>query len=221
MKILVPLIVFVLVVGAVVGKQAVFTVNEFEQALVFQFGRIVRPALEPGLHWKTPFVQNVRFYEKRVLEYDSDPRPIITKDKKTLTLDNFARWRIVDPEKFYVTVENERQAQSRLDDVIYSELRTEIGRADLIEIIRTEMTDEMQTNRRAIMQQVTKICDEKTREYGIEILDVRIKRADLPRENEQAVYNRMKAERQRIADRFEAEGILQNHRRGGQAEDHY
>lgn len=206
MKILIPLIGLVVVLGAVLLYQAAFTVHEFEQALVFQFGRIERVVTEPGLYWKKPFIQKTRYYEKRVLEYDSDPRSIITEDKKTLRLDNFARWRIIDPELFYNSVVDETGGQARLDDIIYSELRTEVGRAELIEVIRTEMTEEMNTNRRAIMDQVTQACDEKTRRYGIEVLDVRIKRADLPKENEEAVYNRMRAERQRIADRFKAEG---------------
>lgn len=206
MRILIPLIVVLIVIGLFLILQSAFIVNEYQQALVFQFGEIVRVVEEPGLKWKTPFIQNIRYYEKRVLEYDSSPRDVITTDKKTLTIDNFARWRIVDPETFYNTVLDENGAQARLDDIIYSELRAEIGRAEIIEVIRTKPTETMETNRREIMDAVTRTCKEKAQQYGIEVLDVRIKRADLVKENEQSVFNRMIAERKRIADRFRAEG---------------
>lgn len=206
MRFLLPLIVLIVVIVLAAGYLSAYVVNEYEQALVFEFGRIARTISEPGLYWKTPFIQTVRYYEKRVLEYDSKPREVITKDKKTLIIDNFARWRIVDPAKYHVSVVDENGAQSRLDDIIYSELRAEVGRADIVEVIRTQQDEEMTTNRKEIMDRVTRTCDAKAREYGISILDVRIKRADLLKENEEFVFNRMRTERQRIADRFRAEG---------------
>lgn len=207
MKYFLPLIVVAILIGLVVAANSVFVVNEYEQALVFQFGEIVRVETEPGLNYKKPFIQNVSAYEKRVLEYDSEPREVVTVDKKTLILDNFAKWRIVDLKLFYNTVSDYARAQARLDDIIYSELLAAVGRATITEVIRTRQADpEMTTNRAEIMERVTRTCNEKAGQYGIEVLDVRIKRADLLRENEAFVFSRMKAERQRIADRFKAEG---------------
>jgi len=200
------LLLVVILLAAVVAYKAAFVVNEYEQAMIFQFGEIVGVVSEPGLHWKTPFVQNVKYYEKRVLEYDSDPREVITTDKKTIVIDNYAKWRIEDPKRFYNTVIDINGAQARLDDIIYSELRAEVGRATITEVIRTRQVEEMTTNRAEILRRVTETCNRKAAEYGISVLDVRIKRADLLKENEEFIYNRMRAERQRIADRFRAEG---------------
>ena len=157
-----------------------------------------RGVKQPGLHWKTPFIQQVRYFDKRVLEYDASARPIITKDKKTLVVDNFAKWQIINPLKYLQTVRTEEGAQARLDDIIYSELRVDLARKDLVDIVSKD--------RSLIMEQVTERADEKARDYGIRIADVRIKRADLPPENEKAVFGRMQAERQRIARQYRSEG---------------
>ena len=170
---------------------------------------------QPGLHWKTPFIQQVRYFDKRVLEYDASARPIITKDKKTLVVDNFAKWQIINPLKYLQTVRTEEGAQARLDDIIYSELRVDLARKDLVDIVSKD--------RSLIMEQVTERADEKARDYGIRIADVRIKRADLPPENEKAVFGRMQAERQRIARQYRSEGqeqALKIRGRNRQGEDH-
>lgn len=177
---------------------SVYTVDETEQIAILQFQKIVKEVQEPGLYFKIPFIQSVDSFEKRLLEYDSAPREIITQDKKTLEVDNFARWRIVDLTRFYETVRNERGGQSRLDDVIYSDLRNELGKYTLTEIVRD--------NRDDIMQAVTKLSDEKSRQFGIQIVDVRIKRADLPEQNEAPAYERMRAERKRQANLYRSEG---------------
>jgi membrane protease subunit HflC len=178
---------------------SVFTVDETEQAVVLQFGNPQRAEREAGLNFKLPWpVQNTIKYEKRLLEYDANPTNVITKDKKTLIVDNYARWRIIDPIKFLQTLKNENSAYSRLDDIIYSELRVELGKHNFTEIIAE--------NRESIMNTVTKRSNEKLITYGLEVIDVRIKRVDLPQENEKAVFGRMQAERKRQANKYRSEG---------------
>ncbi len=190
-------IVLVLLVGVVLSG-AFFTIDETEQVIITQLGKYVRTVTEPGLNFKIPFFQSVRKFEDRVLEYDAAAAPVITSDKKHLVIDNYARWKIVDPLKLYQTVRDESGAQARLDDIVFSELREEVARHTLTEIISV--------NRETIMEKVHKQCDEKAREYGIEVVDVRIKRADLPSEVARSVYARMKAERERIAKKYRSEG---------------
>jgi len=177
---------------------SVFTVDEKEQTIITQLGKFIRSVTEPGLHFKVPFIQSVHKFEDRVLEYDAAAAKIITKDKKHLLVDNYARWRIVDPLKLYQTVRNESGGQARLDDIVFSEIREELARHTLTEIVSV--------NREAIMDDVGRQCDEKAREYGIQVIDVRVKRADLPAEVTHSVYARMMAERQRIAKKYRSEG---------------
>jgi len=195
-KIIIAIVCLIVIV--VVLAASVFTVDETEQAIVTQLGKYVRTVTEPGLNFKIPFLQSVHKFEDRVLEYDADKAKIITSDKKHLDIDNYARWRIVDPLKLYQTVRNVGGAQARLDDIVFSELREEVARHTLTEIVSV--------NREAIMEEVHKQCDAKAREYGIEVIDVRIKRADLPAEVARSVYARMRAERQRIAKKYRSEG---------------
>lgn len=176
-----------------------FKVHQWEQVVVVQFGEPKRVITEPGLYAKWPEpVQTLRTYDKRLLDYDSDPDPIYTKDKKILELDNYARWRIVDVRTFMEALRTVDGAQTRLDDIIYSELRKELGQHELVEVVAT--------NREAIMELVTQRSDEAARRYGIQVLDVRIKRADLPEENKTPVYDRMRAERAREAKTYRSEG---------------
>ena len=192
-----------LVVGIVVAlfgaNLVTFTVNEVEQVVVTQFGQPRDVITEPGLYFKLPDpIQKITVFDKRLLDYDSDADPIYTKDKKILLLDNYARWRIVDALLFMQALRTENEAQARLDDIIYSELRKELGQHNLVEVIAT--------NREAIMDTVTVRSAAAALVYGIEIVDVRVKRADLPPENEAAVYNRMRAERAREAKAYRSEG---------------
>ncbi|MBA7688835.1 Modulator of FtsH protease HflC [subsurface metagenome] len=195
-KIIIPAVCLIVVVIAL--SLSLFTIDETEQAIVTQLGKYIKTVTEPGLHFKVPFIQSVHKFEDRVLEYDAAAAKIITKDKKHLFVDNYARWKIVDPLKLYQTVRNEFGANSRLDDIVFSEIREELARHTLTEVVSV--------NREAIMEKVYKQCDQKAREYGIEVLDVRIKRADLPSEVAHSVYNRMMAERQRIAKKYRSEG---------------
>ncbi len=178
--------------------QSAYTVDQTERAIVLQLGKPLPGVREPGLHFKLPFIQNVAFFDSRLLEYDSPPAEVLTKDKKTLVLDNYSRWRIVDPLAFYRTVRTIPRAQARLDDIIYSQMRVALGRYDLIEVVATE--------RQEIMAEVTAKSNEPVAEFGIEIIDVRIKRTDLPAENEKAIFNRMRAERERQAKQYRSEG---------------
>ncbi len=193
------LLIIVILIGIYIFKP-LYTVDETEQAVVLEWGvNPVKVAKDAGLHFKWPWpYQSIIKFEKRLLQYDAQPREIITKDKKTLILDNYARWRIEDPIKFLQTVKNEPGAQSRIDDIVYSELRVETASHDQIEVIAQQ--------RETIMKEVTERCNEKAKEYGIEIVDVRIKRADLPQENEQSVFQRMVAERERQAKKYRSEG---------------
>lgn len=176
----------------------IMIVDETEQMVIVQLGKPVRNITEPGLNFKIPFIQSATVFEKRLLEYDSAPNTILTEDKKNLILDNYAQWRISDPLVFMQTMRTELLAQPRLDDIIYSSLRVQLGTHLMHEIV-SSMRD-------SLMHKVTQNANLTANEYGIEIVDVRIKRADLPRENEQAVFDRMKAERERMAKQFRSEG---------------
>jgi membrane protease subunit HflC len=191
-------LILIIIAVLILANLTLFTVDETKQAIVLQFGKPVRAIKESGLNWKLPFIQNVRYFEDRLLIYDSAPTEIITKDKKTLIVDNYARWRIINPLTFLQTVRDINGAQTRLDDIVYSELRVDLGLFNMSEIVSEK--------RESIMERVTKICNEKANTYGIEIVDVRIKRVDLPPENEKYIFERMKAERERIAKQYRAEG---------------
>jgi membrane protease subunit HflC len=192
------LLIILIVAILFLANLSLFIVDETKQAIVLQFGKPIRAIKEPGLNWKLPFIQNVVFFEDRLLVYDAAPTEIITKDKKTLIVDNYARWKIIDPLKFLQTVRDLNGAQARLDDIIYSELRVDLGLFDMSEIVSEK--------REGIMKRVTEISNEKAKTYGIEIVDVRIKRVDLPPENEKFIFDRMRAERERIAKQYRAEG---------------
>jgi len=186
---------FAIVVG---WNVATFSVPQWMQAIVLQLGEPVRTVQEPGLYFKLPFVQNVIYFDRRLLDYNASPKELLTRDKQQLVVDNYTRWRIVDPLEFYRNVRGEAGAQSRLDDIVYSSLRETLGRNTLHDIIGDR--------RGELMAEVTATSDRIAREYGIEVIDVRIKRADLPEKNELNVFNRMRTERERLAKKFRAEG---------------
>jgi membrane protease subunit HflC len=174
-------------------------VDERQQVVILQFGDPVRIITEPGLHFKLPVpFQNIVRFDDRLLEYDVSPEEVLSKDKKSLIVDNYVRWKIINPLVFLQTVQAIPTAITRMDDIIYSELRRELGTHNMTEII-TETREE-------IMEKVTENSDKATDQYGIEVVDVRIKRVDLPKENEQSIYARMEAERNRQANKFRSEG---------------
>ncbi len=182
----------------VLGASPLFIVDITQTAIVVQLGKPVRNITSPGLELKVPFIQEVTYFDKRLLDYDSSAQEVITQDKKTILIDNFAKWRITDPLKVYQAFQTQRGALRRLDDIIYSELRVEVGRHDLSDIVSKTRSE--------VMSLVTQRANEKAAVYGIEIQDVRIKRADLPEQNEKAVFARMQAERERQAKQYRAEG---------------
>jgi len=191
------MVFFILI--AIVGLSTVFTVDETRQVVILQFGEPVRIIKTPGLYFKLPPpLQVVQRFDDRLLEYDVAPEEILSKDKKSLIVDNYVRWRIVDPLLFLQTVQTEPIAKTRIDDIVYSELRRELGTHNMSEII-TE-------RREIIMEKVTRQSAIATKPYGIEVVDVRLKRVDLPQNNEQSIYRRMQAERIRQANKFRSEG---------------
>ena len=191
------MVFFILI--AIIILSTVFTVDETRQVVILQFGEPVRIIKTPGLNFKLPApIQVAQSFDDRLLEYDVPPEEILSKDKKSLIVDNYVRWRIIDPLLFLQTVQTEPIAKTRIDDIVYSELRRELGTHNMSEII-TE-------NRELIMEKVTRESAIATKPYGIEVVDVRLKRVDLPQNNEQSIYRRMQAERIRQANKFRSEG---------------
>jgi membrane protease subunit HflC len=190
--------VIVVVVAVFVALNAVFVLEMTEQAIVTQLGEFKRTELEPGMHLKIPFLQQTHRFDKRVLASDATPAEYLTLDKKRLVVDSYTRWRIVDPLTFFMSVRNEAAARNRLDGMVNSELRTHIASRNFHDIIGGD--------RESIMEDVAEKAGEIVRPYGIQLIDVRIKRADLPREVQSSVFARMGAERQRIAKKYRAEG---------------
>ena len=183
----------------VLASQSLFVVHQTEKALVLQLGEPVDKIFGPGMHFKLPFIQNVVLFDARILDYDARSAEALTSDKKAIVLDNYARWRIENPLQFYRSVRTIPGAQARLDDVVYSQLRAQVGRHTLTEVVSS--------NRASIMTDVTRRTSDIMKQYGIEVVDVRIKRTDLPAENQRAIFGRMRAERERQAKQYRSEGI--------------
>jgi membrane protease subunit HflC len=188
----------VVVVILALLTQSTFIVSEGEQGLVLQFGKIERIVKQPGLYFKYPFIQDFIDLNKRILGTESRPAEYITLDKKRLMVDTVSRWKIDDPERFYIAVTDELRAIYRLNDIIFTELRQEIANHNFKDFIREK--------RERIMKQVTERTALMAKGLGIGVVDVRIKRVDLPEEVQNSVFARMKAERERIAKGYRAEG---------------
>ena len=188
-------------VGAVLAVLALagsaFIVDETEFALEIRLGEPFRVIEEPGLYFRIPLITDIQRLDNRLITYDARVGTIITRDKKTMAVDNFAKWQIVDPLRFYQTVRNVQGAESRMDDLIYSQVREVLGKYDLEQII---------SNRTQMLEEVTNLTRIAAANFGVEVMDVRIKRADLPAENSLAVFGRMEAERRREAQRYRSEG---------------
>ena len=188
----------VVVVLGVVLFQSLFIVQEISQAIVLQFGDPKKIITKAGLNFKLPFIQNVVYLDKRILNLDSAPEEVIAADQKRLIVDAIARFKITDPLKFYISVGNERVARSRLSTIINSRIRGVLGKQELATLLSTDRTKQM-----SIIQNDV---NTEAKNFGIEIVDVRIKRADLPPANSEAIYSRMQTERQREAKEFRAQG---------------
>jgi len=188
----------IVVVLGVVAFQSVFIVQEINQAIVLQFGDPKKIITNSGLNFKLPFIQNVAYLDKRVLNLDNPPEEVIAADQKRLIVDAFARFKIIDPLKFYISVGNERVARQRLATIINSRIRGVLGKQELATLLSTDRAKQM-----SIIQNDV---NTEAKNFGIEIVDVRIKRADLPQANSEAIYARMQTERQREAKEFRAQG---------------
>jgi len=188
----------VLVLAGLVTYLSLFTVKEINQAIVLQFGDPKKVIAEPGLQVKIPFIQNVVFIDRRILSLDPAPEEVIASDQKRLIVDAYARFRIVDPLKFYVSVGDERVARSRLATIINSRLRSVLGTQSLATLLSEDRAKQMAIIQEGVNVEATK--------FGITIIDVRIKRADLPQANSEAIYKRMQTEREREAKEFRAKG---------------
>ena len=191
----------ILPIAAIIGALvffSVFIVKEVNQAIVLQFGDPKRIILEPGLNFKIPFIQNVVFLDKRILNLDTPPEEVIASDQKRLIVDAFARFKIVDPLKFYISVGNERVARSRLSTIINSRIRNVLGQQRLQTLLSEDRTKQMSLIQDGV--------NNEAKNFGIKIVDVRIKRADLPQANSDAIFRRMQTEREREAKEFRAKG---------------
>ena len=188
---------FIVVLG-ITAFQSIFIVQEINQAIVLQFGDPKKIVNKSGLNFKLPFIQNVAYLDKRVLNLDNPPEEVIAADQKRLIVDAIARFKIVDPLKFYISVGNERVARQRLATIINSRIRGVLGKQELATLLSKDRAKQM-----SIIQ--TDVNTE-AKNFGIEIVDVRIKRADLPQANSEAIYARMQTERQRDAKEFRAQG---------------
>ncbi|MFY9893226.1 MAG: protease modulator HflC [Xanthobacteraceae bacterium] len=191
-------IAVLLLITAIVGYSALFTVYQTQQALVVRLGKVVRVVNEPGLHVKVPFIDSVIDIDKRILDLEAPAQEIIASDQKRLVVDAFARYRIHDPLRFYQTLGSKVAADSQLNILLNSTLRRVLGEVTFIQVVRDERAE--------LMARIRDLIDHDAANYGIEVVDARIRRADLPEQNSQAVYQRMQTERQREAAEYRAQG---------------
>ena len=204
MRTFLALIVILIGIAAVTVYSSAFIVHQNEQALVLRFGEPKRVVKQPGLNWKYPVIDTVEIYDKRILDLDSDEQEVTASDQKRLVVDSFARYKIVDPLKFYQTLRYEEGVRSRLGPIIESALRRVLGAATFQEVVRDKRED--------LMKRIAAVVNKEGAEFGLEVVDVRIKRADLPEQNSKSVFDRMRAERQREAAEFRAQGAAEANR---------
>ncbi len=192
-------LLILIAVVAVLGVSSLFIVTETEYAIKFQLGKIVRSDYEPGLHVKLPFVNNVRKFERRILTLDTAPEQMITSEQKFVAVDSFVKWRIVDVSRFYTSTQgNERVALSRLDSIVKDRIRNQIASRTLVEVISEQ--------RVSTMLEIARRANESTSEFGIEVVDVRIKAIELPDDVRESVFRRMAADRQKEANLYRFKG---------------
>jgi membrane protease subunit HflC len=191
--------IFVAVLTGLLIYSTFFIVKETHQAIVLQLGEPKKVYKDAGLYFKIPLIQNVHFLDKRVIDIDAPAEEVIALDQKRIIVDAYAKFIINDPLKFYISVGNERIAQSRLASIINAKIRGVLGKENLVNLIST--------NRNKLMSQITKDVAEEAKDFGIDVIDVRIKRADLPSANSEAIFKRMQTERTREAKEFRAQGF--------------
>lgn len=192
-------ILVVVLVGLWVGSMSVYTVDPREKAILFRLGKIVRTDMQPGLHWKTPFIENVRKFDSRILNLDAAPERYLTNEKKNVIVDSYVKWRVADVARYYRAMGgSERSAETRISQIIKDELRNEFGKRTMQDVVSGERSD--------IMDIVFVDANKEVKDFGINIVDVRMKRVDLPTEVSASVYKRMEAERDRVAKQLRATG---------------
>ncbi|MCC7253252.1 protease modulator HflC [Hyphomicrobium sp.] len=206
------LLFLVILLGAAAAAvyASAFIVHQNEQALVLEFGKPKRVVQQPGLHWKLPLVETVDIFDKRILDLDTQAQEVTASDQKRLIVDAFARYKIVDPLKFYQTLRFEGAVRSRLGPIVESALRRALGASTFQDVVRDK--------REQLMKQIANNVNEEGRDFGLEVVDVRIKRADLPEQNQKSVFDRMRAERQREAAEVRAQGTGEANRIRGTAD---
>jgi membrane protease subunit HflC len=204
MRAFLALLIICVGLAAVAIYASAFIVHQNEQALVLRFGEPKRVVNTPGLNWKVPLVDSVEIYDKRILDLDSQPQEVTASDQKRLVVDSFARYRIVDPLKFYQTLRYEEGVRSRLGPIIDSAMRRVLGAATFQDVVRDK--------REYLMNRIAQTVNKEGNDFGLEVVDVRIKRADLPEQNSKSVFDRMRAERQREAAEFRAQGTAEANR---------
>lgn len=204
MRSFIAFLLSLLVLAAVGLYASAFIVHQNKQALVLRFGNPKQVIQEPGLHWKIPFVDTVDVFDKRILDLDTSAQELNAADQQRLIVDAFARYKIIDPLKFYQNVSNEERVQQVLGPLVESEIRRVLGSATLYEIVKDK--------RESLMKQIAAQVNKEGRDYGVEVVDVRIKRADLPKDNLAKVFDRMKADRVREATELRAQGEAENNR---------
>ncbi len=234
-NIIIGVIVFL---ALIVLVSAAFIVNETEQVIITRFGKPVGKSINtPGIHFKIPIIEKATFFEKRFLEWDGDANQVPTKDKRFIWVDTYARWRISDPLLFFQRVRNERGAQARLDDILDGETRNAVAKHNLVELVRstnrkpmvladTALADEnledvfptIKYGRERITREILKAAQERTKELGVELLDIRFKRINYVEEVQRKIYERMITERKRIAEKYRSEGQGEAYKILGQKE---
>ncbi len=235
-----PLVLVLFAIAAVVAFASIYTLDETQQAIIVQFGAPVGdPVTEPGLHFRVPFIQEVRRFDKRLLAWDGDPNQIPTVEEQFISVDTTARWRIVDPLVFLQSVQNEQGAQSRLNDILDSVVRDKIASSSLVEIVRSKdwkvseedlqrtmvaesdeeiLLQEVVSGREELVQSILETAQLQMPRYGIELVDIRIKRINYVESVQKQVFERMIAERQRMAEQFRSEGEGRAAEIGGETE---
>lgn len=210
MRAFLAFLLVVLGAAAAAVYASAFIVHQNEQALVLEFGKPKRVVTQPGLNWKLPLVETVDIFDKRILDIDTQTQEVTASDQKRLIVDAFARYKITDPLKFYQTLRSESQVRSRLGPIVESALRRALGSSTFQDVVRDK--------RETLMKQILANVNEEGRDFGLEVVDVRIKRADLPEQNQKSVFDRMRAERQREAAEFRAQGTGEANRIRGTAD---
>ncbi len=200
-KITITIVVVLIILIGALSSEAFFTVNEDEYANTLRFSKTVSTVSDAGIYFKIPFVDTVKKFPKKVLLYDMKPSEVLTADSKTMQVDNYVMWKITDPLTFYKTLGTISEAETRIDMLTYSAIKTEMGKS-----LRDDIINQDEHSRETFNTNILSAATKATSDYGIEIIDIKIKKLDLPSDNEEAVYRRMISERNKIAEQYRADG---------------